>query len=205
LGLGALATRSALRQYGPPVARGITFVDVQDGVDPEAFAEDLTRTLAESMGEADPVIADGEPQRPADIVGLARVRSGPLILAGILAALILAQVVVALLGARRGRRRELAVLTTLGFLRRQVAATITWQTVTVAVASLLVGVPLGIALGRWAWTSLADRIGAVPEAVTPWVLLGALALGVLASAALLSFLTGAWLARRRPGAELRAE
>src|SRR5512132_3144824 len=41
------------------------------------------------------------------------------------------------------RRRDLAVLKTLGFVRGQVAATIAWQATTFAVVALCLGLPFG--------------------------------------------------------------
>lgn len=61
----------------------------------------------------------------------------------------------------RRRRRELAVLETLGFVRRQVRVVISGQATTVAALALLVGIPIGVALGRFAWTRFADDLGIV--------------------------------------------
>jgi predicted lysophospholipase L1 biosynthesis ABC-type transport system permease subunit len=68
----------------------------------------------------------------------------------------------------RRRRRDLAVLKTLGFVRGQVSAAVAWQATTVALVALAVGLPLGVALGRWSWSLLIDRIGLGAEPVTPW-------------------------------------
>jgi predicted lysophospholipase L1 biosynthesis ABC-type transport system permease subunit len=69
----------------------------------------------------------------------------------------------------RRRRRDLAILKALGFVRRQVWATVAWQASCVAVISLLVGVPVGIAAGRWAWNAFANSVGVVPEPAIPLV------------------------------------
>ena len=53
----------------------------------------------------------------------------------------------ALVSSLRRRRRELAVLKTLGFSRRQVRATVAWQASTVAAVGLVVGIPLGLLVG----------------------------------------------------------
>ena len=60
------------------------------------------------------------PSLPSDVRSLERVRSTPLWLTALLAALIALTVIHALMAAVRSRRREVAVLRTLGFTRRQV-------------------------------------------------------------------------------------
>ena len=57
------------------------------------------------------------------------------------------------------RRRDLAVLKTMGFVRRQVTITVAWQATAMVAIALLVGMPIGVALGRWAWTLLAGQLG----------------------------------------------
>jgi ABC-type lipoprotein release transport system permease subunit len=65
----------------------------------------------------------------------------------------------------RRRRRELAILKTLGFVRSQVSATVAWQGSTLIGAALIVGIPLGIAAGRWSWTAFANQLGVAPDPV----------------------------------------
>ena len=54
----------------------------------------------------------------------------------------------------RRRRRDLALLKTLGFTRRQLAATVAAQASIVALLGIVVGVPVGIVAGRSLWTRL---------------------------------------------------
>lgn len=88
-------------------------------------------------------------------------------LAGVLAALAVATIGHTLVSSIRRRRRELAVLKTIGFHRRQVSAVVAWQATTFAALAALIGLPLGVALGRVAWRALADELGIVPDASTP--------------------------------------
>jgi ABC-type lipoprotein release transport system permease subunit len=73
----------------------------------------------------------------------------------------------ALVTSVRRRRRDLAVLKTLGFVRGQVAATVAWQASTFAVVALGLGLPLGIAAGRWAWQLTAAALGVASGPVVP--------------------------------------
>jgi hypothetical protein len=75
----------------------------------------------------------------------------------------------------------------------------------VAIVGLVVGIPLGIAAGRWLWIVFARELSAVPDPVIPAasVVLAALAALILAN---LVAAIPARLAGRTPAAEvLRAE
>ena len=72
-----------------------------------------------------------------------------------------------LLTTVRRRRRDLAILKTLGFTRSQVFGAVAWQATTVAAVGALVGVPLGIAVGRFAWNLIARDLGVAADPVTP--------------------------------------
>jgi hypothetical protein len=103
------------------------------------------------------------------------------------------------------RRRETGLLKVLGFVRRQAAVAMSWQTTTVAVVGLVVGLPLGIAAGRLGWELFAGYIGfvAVPIVVA-WGLV-ALAAGTIAVANLIAAGPAIAAARTRPAVLLRAE
>jgi ABC-type lipoprotein release transport system permease subunit len=72
-----------------------------------------------------------------------------------------------LLTSVRRRRRDLAILKTLGFTRAQVFAAVAWQATTVAAIGALVGVPLGVAVGRFGWNLIARDLGVAADPVTP--------------------------------------
>ena len=44
---------------------------------------------------------------------------------------------------------------------------IAWQATIILLVAVIVGVPLGIAAGRWAWISFAASLGVVPVTVVP--------------------------------------
>ena len=144
-------------------------------------------------------------QRPADVSNYARIKSTPLALAGVLAVLALATVIQYLVTSIRRRRRDLAVLRTLGFVRRQVSAAVAWQASIVVALALLVGLPLGVAAGRWVWLVFAARLGVAPEPQIPL-------LAVLVSIPVTLVIANAvaavpgWMAGRlRPAPVLRTE
>jgi len=109
------------------------------------------------------------------------------------------------LTSARRRRRDLAILQTLGFTRGQIRGTLVSQAAIVVALGTIVGVPLGAGAGRWAWGAFAAHTGFASEPVTP---LGATVLVVPATvvaASLIGLLPGALAARRSPAAILRAE
>ena len=118
------------------------------------------------------------------------------------AAALLAQ---ALLSSIRRRNRDLAILKTLGFERRDVRATVAWQATTVAAIGLLVGLPLGVLLGRFAWNLFATELGVVSEPVAPAVSAFLVIPATLLLANLVALLPGRIAARTRPALVLRAE
>ncbi len=144
----------------------------------------------------------GPPQTVADFGG---VRKLPVVVSALLAAIAAAMLAHTLFTAIRRRRRQLAVLKTLGFDRRQLLATVAWQATTFAVIGLAVGIPLGIAAGRWAWYLFADQIEVVPEPVTPLLLILLVVPTALLLANLVAALPGWSAAQTRAAAVLRAE
>jgi ABC-type lipoprotein release transport system permease subunit len=144
-------------------------------------------------------------QRPFDVDDYARVRSTPALLAGLLAFLALATMAHLSLTTTRRRRHDLAVLRTLGFVRRQVAEAVSWQASALVLISLAIGLPIGVAVGRWLWTWFADQIGAVVSLSAPvgWLLL---AVPIALVAVNVIAVGPAWVAARRAlGPALRSE
>ena len=69
----------------------------------------------------------------------------------------------------RRRRHDLAILKTLGVGRRGISATVGWQATTLVGVALLVGLPIGIAIGREIWSVFADGLGIPRDPRTPMV------------------------------------
>jgi ABC-type antimicrobial peptide transport system permease subunit len=86
----------------------------------------------------------------------------------------------ALLSAVRRRQRELAVLRAIGFVRSQTRAAVASQALTFGLVALAIGVPIGVATGRAAWSLAARQLG-IPS--HPVVTIGSM--GVVAGAFLM--------------------
>jgi ABC-type lipoprotein release transport system permease subunit len=86
-----------------------------------------------------------------------------------------------------------------------VLATVAWHATTLAAIGLLLGLPIGDALGRWAWNTFANQLGVVPVAVTPLPWLLAVVPCTIALASLVATIPGRIAARTQPALVLRAE
>jgi hypothetical protein len=145
------------------------------------------------------------PTVPVEIERLRQIDPLPAVLAGLLALLAMVAVGHAIVLAVRRRRRDLALLRTLGFERSQVRATIAWQASTFAVLGLLVGIPLGIVVGRLVWQSIADSLGVAPVFQVSVLALLVLAVGTLLVVNVIGTLAARAAIRMRPATVLRAE
>ena len=147
----------------------------------------------------------GTPFTPTTLVNFGEAVDFPLILGLILAIFGAATLTHLLVVSVGRRRREIGLLKALGFVSRQVGATVYWQATTATLVGLVVGVPVGIALGRVIWRAFALNVGVVPDPVVdPWVIVG-LGAAVLVGALLLA-IGPAWAAARaRPARLLRVE
>jgi ABC-type lipoprotein release transport system permease subunit len=143
--------------------------------------------------------------RAAAVANASGMGSQPLALAlGLAVAAVLSLALTVLASVRR-RRRELALLKTLGMTRRQLGSIVAWQTTVILGITALVSIPLGIAAGRWAWEAFAGSLGVVPATVVPVPALLAGLLGLLAAGNLLSVLPASMAARIPAAATLRAD
>jgi hypothetical protein len=190
----------------------IVFVRLRPGVSPTAGKADLQR-IADAANKdmsTDPNATSNNTavigvQRPAEIVNYRSMGTTPVLLAAGLAVGASVALGLTLSSSVRRRRRDLALLKTLGFTRRQLAAAVSWQATVVAAIGLVVGVPLGIALGRQMWILFAQSIDAVPEPSVPGAALLLVAVATVTFANLVAALPGRSAARTPAALVLRTE
>jgi ABC-type antimicrobial peptide transport system permease subunit len=181
----------ALVRFGPGTSHA---------ADVAALSLALSATCAES-GQQTCVLTD---QRPNTAANYASIDGTPAVLAAVLAVLALGVLGQFLLSSARRRRRDLAVLKVLGMLRVQLASVAAWQAGTVTAIALVLGLPLGIAGGHWAWAAFASAAGLSTAAITPLPVLWMIP-AALAAAGIIALRPGWSAARLRPAAVLRAE
>jgi ABC-type antimicrobial peptide transport system permease subunit len=196
LGQGALVTKAGLDQLGGQAPENVFLVRLRSGVNRSAALAQLQSDFPGTVLSA---------VRPADVENLRRVDRLPSLLGALFAAVALLTVGHMLMSSVLRRRRDVAVLRTMGFVRRQVTTSVAWQATTVAVVGLVAGVPLGIAFGRWGWSVVAGQLGVPSEPVVPAGLVILTVAGTLVAANALAALPALLAARTHPAEILRAE
>jgi putative ABC transport system permease protein len=144
-------------------------------------------------------------QRPAEIVNYRSTGTTPAFLGAALAAGAVTALGLTLMASVRRRRRDLALLKTLGFTSRQLAATVAWQSSVAVAAGIVVGVPVGIALGRFLWDLFARQISVVPDPTVPGLPVILIVVGALVLANVVAVIPGRVAARTPAGLLLRTE
>lgn len=192
--------------FGPPVLF-VRFTPGADRAVAEALVNQVALTTAESPGSADSPSSGHviDPQRPAEIVNSSEVGSVPAALAMVLGLATAVSLAVALAASVNRRRREFALLQSLGFTRRQVTSSVMWQATATIVVGLLVGIPLGIVAGRELWTAFADQLDVVSNTSVPTVLLVVVTAAGLLIANLAAAVPARMARRLQPAEVLRSE
>ena len=187
------ATLDALVRGGDPVKFDSLALDAAAGVPVEQYA-DLWHGVESDVG--------GRVEAQAN---LSPTRLLPRLLAGFVVVLTIGAAGYAIASTARRRHREVAVLQVLGLTRRQARATVIWHTATATLVAVVIGVPLGFAIGRTLWQALAEDLPI--RYVRPDVALVLLAVvgGVVIIAALLALRPVRTTARDEPATLLRAE
>jgi predicted lysophospholipase L1 biosynthesis ABC-type transport system permease subunit len=179
------------------------FIRLRPGHDGPAEIKALGRAVSKMRSEFG--VTFSEVQRPAEIVNTKNLDSAPAVLSAVLLGGALLALGATLSAAVRRRRSELAVLKSLGMTRRQLSGMVSWQSTAVVIAGLVVGVPLGIALGRWLWTRFATGLDVVADPSVPWstILLISVALVVVAN--VVAMVPGRLASRTAIGPSLQAD
>jgi putative ABC transport system permease protein len=208
LGEGALVTASLLEpQSSAANGPGYNFVLLRFDRGPHqatamANFERAMAPFCAAVEQSTCLITD---QRPNSIVNYARIDGTPEVLAGILAFLGLAVLAQFAVASARRRRRDFAILRTLGLLRGQLIAVTAWQAAAMTGLALLAGLPLGVAGGHWGWDLFAGEAGLGAAAILPLSLLLLTVPVAITAAIAVTLPSGRRCARLNPGAVLRSE
>ena len=149
---GLWVTPEGLRRFGQiEIGDRELLVDL----DSARGATALSNTMSKAAGfpvKVEPAVA------PAAARDMASVRRLPLALAAFLALLAAGVSIHALANTVQRRRRDLAVFRALGLTPRQTRIVIASQATTIGLVGVLVGVPLGLVVGRAGWRWVARSV-----------------------------------------------
>lgn len=197
LGTGSIIVLEAVRRFVPdPPPVTSVYIRLAPGVTPAQARAALERI--------DGIAEIREAQIPEELVNLRRIQDLPALLAALLAFLALGAIGHALVSIVRRRSRDLAILKSIGFVRAQVRGTVAAQSVTLAVVALAIGIPTGVAVGRWLWSSVATGIGVVATPHTPVRAVAAVIPAAILIAVAISAVPARAAARTRAAIALRA-
>jgi len=143
--------------------------------------------------------------RPEEIVDSHSIVAIPAVLGASLAVGAALALGTTLVASVRRRRRDLAVLKTLGLSGRQLGSIVAWQSSVTVVIGVLIGVPLGIILGHLLWNAFAQAIHAVPVTSIPALYVAAIAVGAVVLANVVAAVPARVAARTPTAVLLRAE
>ena len=221
MGTGALiplsieppAFQEALRNPDPTLdGPSLAFVRLRTGVSRSARLAAVRRIkdVTQKAWAADPnavgnTVSVLTVRHPAEIVNYRSTGATPAILALGLAAGAVVALGLTLTASVRRRGRDLALLKTLGFTQRQLAAAVAWQASVAAVIGIAVGVRLGVAIGRQLWILFARNIYAVPAPTVPVLSAILVGVGALVFANVVAALPGRIAARTPTAVVLRTE
>ena len=212
-GIEPARLQKALAQHDPnDNGPAIDVVRLKPTVSPATGLASLRRAAetATRVMDADPNSGGGgfhvlAVQRPAEIINYQSSGATPVIVAVILAASAVGALALTLVAGVRNRRRELALLKTLGYTRRQLASAVAWQASVTAFVGIVIGVPIGIAAGRVLWDLFARSIDAVPRPTVPAVTVLLIAAGALLLASIVAVIPARIAARTPAASQLRSE
>ena len=140
-------------------------------------------------------------ERPAEILNYRTLGTTPILLGIALAGGAVVALGLTLVSSVRRRRTDLALLKALGFTKRQLAGAIAWQASVAVGIGCVIGIPLGIALGRFLWDLFVGQISAVPDPTIPAVSVVLIGVGALVLANVVAAVPGS-IAARTPTAQL---
>lgn len=152
---------------------------------PHADVAALEQQLADDYGLSFPIFSHA--QVPGNVVNVGQGSGVAVGLALFFMVLGVAGLFHALVLSTRNRLRDFAVLRALGFRRHQLGLSVTTQAVTIGLVGLVVGIPVGLVVGRAFWYRLVGDLGVIDTPTTPWVLMA-----LIVPATLLVAIAASW-------------
>jgi putative ABC transport system permease protein len=193
LGTGATMTFAGLQGLVPNAV--VTYEFVRFNVD----SKRATAAFAREYGPR------SVPPLPADLANVQRTGNAAAASVALLGLIGITALLYALASSTRARRRDLAILKTLGLTPRQTAAVVAWQATIETLPALAIGLPAGALIGRWVWFEAADQLGVANQATVPFATLFVVIATAIALANLVTLPAVRSAVRLQPALVLRVE
>jgi hypothetical protein len=203
LGTGAATVASVLPQQDPTGSYNYVLLRFDPNVDLDATVRDL-RAMVLAAGCSDQTCVETD-LRPEQLSAYTEIGNLWALAAGALGLLLAVTLIHGLVTSVRARRRDLAVLQAIGFVRSQTRRTVMWEATTLALGGLLVGIPLGVIGANVAWSAFIGAFGVQPGASVPVTTVALVVAGVLAAAVLIGLACALETRRTSVGRSLTPE
>jgi hypothetical protein len=167
LGRGAATVASLFPPNDPNVvgAYNGVFIRLDTSMAPTDAIEGLRAFLAENgCSDSGCIVTDA---RPVQLSGYARLGALWVPFAIALGGLLAISLAHGIATTTQARRRDLAILSALGWKRGQAGAVVLWQAVTTIIVSLVIALPLGIISANIGWRIFTDHFGIRPPIDLP--------------------------------------
>ena len=202
LGTGALVSRSAfLRMHGNATNEPeFTVVRLVGGVDPAAVIARNADGFHDATQSTTTWFTGTKPAELRQLDAAMPYLSGALVVGFLI---LLAVIAHALWARSRTNRHDLAVLRVIGCTRRQLDTVTAWQVTPLALGAVLIGIPIGVALGRLAFRQFAQSLAVADDASTSAAVWAMLVVAVLLAAGIADIVSVMAARRSRTAAVLR--
>ena len=183
LGTGALITRAAYLRMGGEASNQpeFTMVRLADEADPAAVIARIPDGFRDAAHTTTTWFTGTKPAELRQLDAAMPYLRASLVVGF---AVLVAVITHAVWTRARTNRHALAVLRAVGCTSRQLNAIAAWQVLPAACAAIVVGIPLGIAVGRRSFAFFANSLAVVDTPSTTFVTIGSLVGAVLVAAAI---------------------
>jgi hypothetical protein len=177
----------------------VVAVRFEPGVSSQKGFEHLQSALGQLVTDIEP------PDTPVELANLQNVRTLPQVLAVFLGLIAVAALGSVLFSCARRRGHELAVLRALGMTRGNIRTILNSQGTAIGLFGLVIGIPLGLVVGRLGWRAIAARVPL--SEVAPFALAAILIIipAMLIAANVLALWPGRVALSQPPADKLRTE
>jgi hypothetical protein len=184
IGTGVSLTRGAARRVGAVEHGGAALIRMHPGRS--------TRALAKYAAVGEIVT----PFRAPRVRNLEQIGALPWVLAALASVLGVLAVGHGLWSSISARRRDIAVLASIGFRPRDIRAMLLWQVACLAAIGVIVGGVAGTLLGGRAWSTVATSTAVVDRHAMPLLAVGLICVGVFVACGAVGLVGSRWT---RPG------